>query len=358
MNAKQQVETSAFHSAESASWKNINKVDATVIIPTYRRSSMLYRTLTALEAQKNAAYSFEVVVVDDGSHDSTAEVLHRFSQQTALAVKYLCLPENRGPAAARNRALELARGRLIIIIGDDIEPGPDLLERHIRWHAQHPHETQALLGYVTWPTGMKSNPFMRWLEKGGSAFYFGYRKMKNGDEIDPARYFYTCNVSLKRSMLSKAGLFDESFPYASHEDLELGYRLRKAGMRLYFNRSVKACHWHYLTVRSIAGRVYLMGFCANMYWRKVPEDTRFPLRNVRKIIAAICKLPPARDLLLSAIAHVDGDKDGRHVFSWRIILILSYWIGMADSMRNRPGAGRTHPGPPPKMEDYIETKAP
>jgi len=337
-NSRKTNNTKSFScQGESANWELDSEIDASVIIPTFERPETLKHVLTSLESQKYIQWTFEIVVVDDGSKDSTPNILQEFAEQTDLPFKHKCLAKNSGPAKARNCAISLSRGRLIIIIGDDIEPNPEFIKQHIMWHDQNSQEFKALLGFITWPKGMNANNFMQWLENGGHAFFFDYLNMKDGMEVDPARYFYTCNVSLKRSMLFKTSLFDETFPHASHEDIELGYRLRKAGMKLYFYRSAEGYHWHNLNVRDISKRVYLMGYSARQYWEKVVDNPLIGIRTIRRLIASVCALPFARLVLKSAIRRVH-EKDRQHPFLWKMILILSFWIGVSDTMGRRIGS--------------------
>jgi len=81
-----------------------------VVLPTYNRADALVKVLESLETQDCPPESFEVVVVDDGSSDSTARVLADFAATTSLSLRFHSLERNSGPAAARNAALRMARG--------------------------------------------------------------------------------------------------------------------------------------------------------------------------------------------------------------------------------------------------------
>ena len=75
-----------------------------VVIPTYNRSDALLESLAHLETQ--TCKDFEVVVVDDGSTDSTQSVMESYLRKTPLAIRY-ARQNNRGPAAARNLAISM-----------------------------------------------------------------------------------------------------------------------------------------------------------------------------------------------------------------------------------------------------------
>lgn len=306
----------------------------TVMLPTFNRLETLREVLAALERQDAGSGDFEVVVVDDGSTDGTAGFLKKYATVTALNFTGGIMAQNGGPAAARNAGLDLARGNVIVIIGDDIMPPPDFVGRHRRWHETHPHRNDALLGYVTWPEVPAPSPFMRWLEGGGRAFYFRYADLEQGERAGPI-FFYTCNVSLKKALLDAAGPFDESFPFASHEDLELGVRLDRAGMLLRFDREAKAFHHHSLTVPSAVRRVYLMGHSAAVYWGKVGENGSSAKKLLRGLIRGLCATPPVTALWKRLCAGC-ADEEGRGHLYFYALLSLSYWIGLADSKAGRP----------------------
>ena len=103
-----------------------------VVTPTFNRKRSLRRLLTALQRQTVDPKTFEVVIVDDGSKDGTAESLE--SETFGFGLK-LCRQQNSGPARARNRGIEEAQGKLVLFLDDDVEPAPSLIEEHLRSHA-------------------------------------------------------------------------------------------------------------------------------------------------------------------------------------------------------------------------------
>jgi glycosyltransferase involved in cell wall biosynthesis len=286
-----------------------------------------------LESQDFPIEHYEIIVSDDGSSDGTQAFLVCFSQQTSTNFKYVIADKNGGPARARNQALKHVSGDIIIIIGDDIEVSQDFVQKHFNWHSTHNRKEDAVLGYVTWPETICPSNFMRWLEAGGRDFFFRYADLKPNEIID-CQNFYTCNVSLKKSLLSETTLFDESFPYASHEDLEMGERLGVLGMNLYYDDTIKGYHHHFLNIKGIAKRVYLMGYSAYLFWKKVPDRSSHFKRTVRYLVIRAASLPGIWSLL-NRILSLTNTETGNHPHRWKIILTLSYWLGLADATRNR-----------------------
>lgn len=197
----------------------------TVIIPTYNRKAILKRVLQGYLHQSIASDSFEVLIIDDGSTDGTAQAVASISENSAIALRYH-RQENKGPAAARNVGIREARGEVILFADDDIIPASDLIAEHWTWHRKHPEPNVAVLGYVTWAADVNATPFMKWYGEEGPLL--AYKQFVGREELD-FRFFYTSNLSLKSEFLRKNGTFDEEFKSAAFEDTELGYRLQKNG---------------------------------------------------------------------------------------------------------------------------------
>jgi GT2 family glycosyltransferase len=101
-----------------------------VIVTTYNRPALLKRALDSL--QKQTLRDFEVIVVNDHG-ESVEPMLGEFD----LDITYVCHGRNRGPSAARNIALRLARGELIGYLDDDDVVLPEHLAVHAKAHAAH-----------------------------------------------------------------------------------------------------------------------------------------------------------------------------------------------------------------------------
>jgi len=123
-----------------------------------------------------------------------------------------------------------------------------------------------VLGDVRWADELDVTPFMRWLEDG---VQFDYRRIE-GDEAGWGR-FYTANVSLKRSLLERAGGFDAGrLPYL-YEDLDLGRRLSELGFRLLYNRAASGEHLHPVTPESWRRRAAEIAAAEHAFVRLHPD---------------------------------------------------------------------------------------
>jgi glycosyltransferase involved in cell wall biosynthesis len=203
-----------------------------VVIPTYNRLPILQKCLKALENQHlrhDYLKDYEVVVVDDGSTDGTLDWIAAHTQE--LPHVRTLAQNHAGPAAARNLGVAEAKGDWIIFIDSDLVVTANFLQTH----------AEALV------TGIK---------KLGSDRLFTYGWVINtGNFDDPtsesykitdfsAAYFATGNVAIARKWLEAAGMFDTSFQEYGWEDLELGVRLKKLGLKLIKCPEAVGYHWH------------------------------------------------------------------------------------------------------------------
>lgn len=242
-------------------------VEVSVIIPSFNRGGVLGKCLAALAGQDFPATAYEIIVVDDGSTDATRDIVFSYAGRLPV-VRYL-RQEKRGPAAARNLAIGQARGEILLFTGDDIIAPPGFIGSHAAFHRRLPDARQALLGKVIWDPGMEATAFMRWLEK--SDLQFAFARLAPG-EVDPAEYFYTANLSVKKSFMAEnAILFDEDFPFAAFEDIEAGRRLKAAGLALHYDDRVCAWHSHFTSFESACLRMRRAGESREMLASKSGE---------------------------------------------------------------------------------------
>jgi glycosyltransferase involved in cell wall biosynthesis len=99
-----------------------------IVIPTFNRAALLPRAVASVAAQTIS--DWEIVLVDDGSLDETAEIAGRFRRQYGSAFTYL-RQENAGCCAARNLGIDASRGEFVAFLDSDDEFFPHKLERQL-----------------------------------------------------------------------------------------------------------------------------------------------------------------------------------------------------------------------------------
>ncbi len=235
-----------------------------VVIPTHDRLDVLPEVLAALDAQAGAP-PFEVVVVDDGSTDGTAEWLAGLRPGYPLI--RLRQP-NRGPAAARNAGVAAARGARVAFLGDDTVPAAGWLAWHERaWRERGASPELAVIGRTEWHRRLRRTPLLDYLNEQG--LQFGFALIRDPEQV-PFHFFYTSNLSLERQLLL-AEPFDLRFPYAAWEDIEVAYRLSRRGLRIVYEARARVEHDHATDLDRFAARQERAGYCAVVFRHLHPE---------------------------------------------------------------------------------------
>ncbi len=175
-----------------------------VVLPTWNRRELVARALTSVLAQSRAPD--EVIVVDDGSTDGTAEALRKdFPGVVVLS------QENRGVSAARNRGIEEAKGEWVALLDSDDEWLPRKLETQLGALSASPGALLCHTDEIRIRRGRRVNPMAKHDKAGGLIF---------------ERCLALCAISpssalLNRRLFDAVGLFDESLPACEDYDLWL-----------------------------------------------------------------------------------------------------------------------------------------
>ena len=240
-----------------------------VVIPTYNRIKTLLQTLRALENQSLPSEKFEVIVVDDGSTDSTEAEVKSFMGRTSMAIGYF-KQANKKQGAARNLGIQHSQMPLLVFIGDDTIPSLHFLEEHLAYHSRkNRFGNVVVIGYTQWPEDIRVTPFMRFIGEYG--YQFGYSLIE-GEGPLPFNFFYTSNISVLKTFLDELEcIFEEDFTTYGWEDIELGYRLERLGMELYYNRNAVTYHYHPVGISSFCLRQHNVGRASRIFLEKHPE---------------------------------------------------------------------------------------
>ncbi|HET9786097.1 MAG TPA: glycosyltransferase, partial [Pyrinomonadaceae bacterium] len=102
------------------------KTDITVVISTFNRCEMLPAAIESVLTQEASGVSYELIVVDNNSTDSTKQVVHSFINQGHQNLRYVFEPQQ-GLSYGRNAGIKNARGAIIVFFDDDVRAHPDWL---------------------------------------------------------------------------------------------------------------------------------------------------------------------------------------------------------------------------------------
>ena len=180
-----------------------------VVIPSYNRLAMLQEAVESVLAQNEV--EFEVIIIDDGSTDKTPTYLENLARGNPLVRAEQVA--NRGPAAARNRGVELARAPLIAFLDSDDLWAPAKLARQLAFMARDP-ACEIAQCQETWiRDGRRVNPGLRHQKQAGDFFIPSLRTCL----VSPSA------VMMRTEFFRTMGGFDEAL--AAAEDYDLWLRI-------------------------------------------------------------------------------------------------------------------------------------
>ena len=195
-----------------------------IVIPIHNAESTLGSCLDAIF--RSDFKDFELIVVNDGSSDASLEIADRYP------VKIVELAGNRGAAYARNRGGAEARGEVLFFIDADVTVQPTTLDA-VATIFKGDDSIDAVFGSYT-----KETPCRDFFSSYKN--YIHHYTHQNSKE-DAATFWGACGAIRKEAFSSVAG-FDEAYPGATVEDIDLGYRLKKAGGRILLRKGLQVTH--------------------------------------------------------------------------------------------------------------------
>lgn len=211
------------------------KLRISLIIPVRNRQEHLTLCLAALAKQTLPKDQYEIIVIDDGSSDASAEIAR---QSGAKVIR----SSHKGPSAARNLGIEQASGEIILFLDADILVEPDFLaklqERHARTNdllllGARRHLPEGATTYENQPVRLDSR------EKLLKGYSYCLSHLNH-----PWSLAYTCVFSVSKSLLEQER-FDESFTGWGLEDIEFAFRLCQRGARAAFSPCIPGYHLYH-----------------------------------------------------------------------------------------------------------------
>ncbi len=233
-----------------------------IIIPYHNSTDTIGRLLRSIQKSKKAP-AYEVIVVDDGSEDKfearnpKPETNSKFKiLNSKFSAHVVRLPKNMGPAVARNRGVKVARGKFVVFLDSDVELFSDSLYNLYKIYKDDPD--------VVAVTGV-------WVkEQRSKAFFPNYKALRDWsywiNERDKSGYYFlfsTRIASIKKTVFTRLGGFDETYPAPLVEDIELTYRIARR-YAIIFAPHVRVRH-EFESFWPVAKKYFLRAY----YWTKL-----------------------------------------------------------------------------------------
>src|SRR5688572_24951423 len=228
-----------------------------VVVPAHQGADVLRHALEALSWSDLPRTEWQLIVVDDASTDKTALVAAEYAD---VVIRLPGRP--RGPAYARNRGFEFARGEYVAFIDADVAVHRDTLAHFVLVLSREPQVSAVFGSFDTRPaaSGLVSqyrNLLSHYYHQGHSG---------------TAETFWASCGAIRSAAFAEAGMFDEwRFPRHQVEDFELGYQLRDRGHRIVLRPEIQATPLMRWTLRTM--------IVADLEDRSVPWMRIFPKRG-------------------------------------------------------------------------------
>lgn len=217
-------------------------IKLSVIVPALDAASTLDATLKAITTSRLPRNVYELIVVDDASTDGSASVAARYAD---TVVRLRGSPS--GPAYARNRGAEQARGEVLLFIDADVVVRPDTLSRMLELLDDQPSLAAVSAVYDEFPS---APDFLS--QYWNLLLHFGEQRHAGRC----ARFSSACGA-IRRTTLLSIGMFDEwRFANPCLEGLELGQRLLEAGYSVVVNHDLQITHSKHWSLRSVLRDVW------------------------------------------------------------------------------------------------------
>ena len=210
-----------------------------VVIPVHNGGRDFERCLRRLRESRGAEY--ELIVVDDGSTDGSGDLAGRFG------ARVITNPVPQGPASARNTGALAAGAELVFFLDADVSIHSDTLARALARFQAEPGLTALFGSYDDEPDapGLVSR-FRNLLH------HFVHQQGQFEHDARPARTFWTgCGAIRRQAFLDIGGFDPRLYTRPAIEDVELGYRLTRAGHLILLARDVQGTHLKKWTLASI-----------------------------------------------------------------------------------------------------------
>lgn len=229
---------------------------ASIVVPVMNGSKVIGRCVESLLAQ-TPPFSFEIIVVDDGSKDGTPDQVPRNPLVTVLRRPH------GGPASARNGGASRASGRVLVFTDADCVARPGWLAALAGPVVSG--EADAAKGrYATLQTGLAPRFAQVEFEE---RYAMLSAVQKRGETID---FIDTYSMAVRRDLFMEAGGFDTAYPGANNEDVDFSYRLAAMGSRMNFVDDAVVEHTHPATVASYGRTKFWRGFWRMRVYRDHP----------------------------------------------------------------------------------------
>ena len=302
-------------------------VKISACIATWKRADKLKDIILLLEDQTIPQTEYEIVIVDSKSPDHTKRTVKDLQQQFDNIV-YVEDADN-VLAAKRNVGVETAKGDIIIFMDDDVYPTHGFIEAHLKANA-HPERT-FFCGQIRFPQ-----------EDVDRSNYYFFRDRQHLKETDigkdlPFNNIVVMNLSFRKEYYEITGKVDERFIGYGCEDIEFGWRVKKAGFHIKYLPDALAIHREdSSSIVEYGNKLYKSGLYGNRILKEVSPEAHAALTGRVKNLGYVFSLKPIRTWLEKVLLKTDNQRNKCNYKLYKAYFYSRSYQGRRDQKKVKP----------------------
>ena len=317
-----------------------NKIDFSLIIPTYNRAKLLKECLTSILAQDYSKERYEVIICDDGSSDNTSEAAEYFIKKNRNILYFY--QKHKGISAARNLGIMNARGEYLCFLADDYTLDKGYLKTSLRIM-----QDDRDIRVVRFGMNIKNNSCFPGVQH--FIYRFSMHRILNeelnscaatlsysSETNNKIKKSYSLPASggaiFKKSVFEDIGLFDQSLIIG--EDTDMGFRLKAVGIPVFYCRYHLIQRFYETGLKNSLKKFFRNGRDIYPFLRKYPHYHHyifngFSIKNYALFLGTRIRMAFRR--CVASLKH----KPSTDVLIWPFFIVLfevSYILGVLYSL--------------------------
>ncbi len=229
-------------------------MECSIIIPAHNVKKTIEPCLNSLLNQSIPRDNYEIIVIDDGSQDNSAEIIKNYPVK-------LISQTNQGPAAARNIGAKEAKAPVLIFTDGDCEVEQDFIKEMLK-----PLQSSEVAGVQGRYQTKQNKITAKFCQLEIEERYQIYQKNSSISMIG------TYAAAYRKNVFMQMGMFDTSFPIASGEDSALSLKMAKNGCKLIFQNNAICYHNHPDSMKTYYKQKFGRAYWRNLLYKMNPEN--------------------------------------------------------------------------------------